>query len=78
MSLFEKFDSEEFLVFLRNFNMTLAASRTLEMGSRIEYLIALVHFESLHQFDSFSAEMESTETLNMEYIIKGLASYFYL
>ena len=30
----------------------------------------------MHQFDSLSADREGTETLNVEYIIWGLAQYF--
>ena len=35
MSLFDNGDPGEFLLFVRNFNMTLAASDTLEMGAMI-------------------------------------------
>ena len=38
MSLFENGDSEEFLLFVRNFNITLAASGMPETGAKIQYL----------------------------------------
>ena len=55
--------------------MTLAASGKLDMGAKIQYICMLVHGEGLRKFDSLSAELESTETLNLECIIKGLESY---
>ena len=36
----------------------------------------LVRGDALRQFDLLSADTEMTETLNVEYIIKGLALYF--
>ena len=36
VSLFENGDTEEFLLFVRNFNMNFAASGTLEMGTKIQ------------------------------------------
>ena len=47
MSLFENGDPEEFLMFVRNFNMTLAEIGTLETGSNIQYLRTLVRVEAL-------------------------------
>ena len=52
--------------------MTPLESGMLNMGAKIQYLHTLVHGKALRQFDSFYAEVESTETLNMEYIIKSL------
>ena len=52
--------------------MTTAASGMLGMGSNIQYLHMLVHGEALCQFDLLSSDMESTEILRVEHIIKGL------
>ena len=52
-------------MFVRNFNMTLASSGTLEAGDKIQYLRTLVHREALRQFNSLSADVESTQTLNV-------------
>ena len=60
MSLFGNGKQEEFLLFMRNFNMNLAASVTLETDSKIKYLRTIVHCEALHHFDILSADMEST------------------
>ena len=60
------------LLFVRNFNMTLAATGTLDMGAKIQYLRTLVYCKALRQFDSFYSDMKITETLNVEYNIKDL------
>ena len=65
MSLFENGKQEEFLLFMRNFNMNLAASGTMEKGTKIKYLRKLVRGELLRQFDSLSADEKSTEKVNM-------------
>ena len=43
MSLFDNGEPGEFLLFVINFNMTLAASGTLEAGAKYQYLHTLVH-----------------------------------
>ena len=72
--LFDHGNPEKFLLFVTNFNMTLMTTGTLETGEKIHYLCMLVCGEALHHFDSLYADMEITETLNVEYIVKGLAS----
>ena len=73
MSMFENGDPEEFLLFVLNFNMTLTASGTLEAITEVQYLCTLFRGEALRQFDLLSADVESTQTLNVDDIIKGLA-----
>ena len=67
MSLFDKGEPEFF--FVCNFNMILAASGTLEAGTKYQYLCTLVCEEAASQFDSLSADVEGTENLNVYYII---------
>ena len=57
--------------------MTRTASGTLEVDSKFQYLHALVRREALSQFDLLSNDVESTETLNVDYIIRVLTQYFY-
>ena len=45
ISLFDNGEPEEFLLFVRNFNMTLAASGTLEAGTKYQYLCTLFRGE---------------------------------
>ena len=66
MSLFDNNKQEEFLLFMRNFNMNLEASGTMETGAKIKYLRMLVRGEALRQFDSLSADVESTKKVNMK------------
>ena len=47
MSLFENSDPEEFLFFVRNFNMHLVEPRMLDMGDKIQYICTLVSGEAL-------------------------------
>ena len=56
--------------------MTLAATETLEMDSKIRYLCTLVRWEALLQFDLLSADVENTETLNVENYIKFSVVFF--
>ena len=56
--------------------MNLSALGTLEAGAKYQYLRTLVCGEALRQFDLLSDDIEGTETLNVDYIIKGLAHYF--
>ena len=72
MSLFEHGDTEEFLLFVPNFQMTLEATGTLETEANVQYLRTLVHGEALHQFDLLSIDVENTDTsLDVDYLMKG-------
>ena len=42
MALFENGEPEEFLLFMRNFNMTLVESGMMSMGTEIKYIRNLV------------------------------------
>ena len=64
-------------LFACNFIMNLAASGTLEADEKFQYLWTLFRGEALRQFDSLYAKVESTETLKVDYIIRGLAQYFH-
>ena len=46
ISLFYNSEMEEFLLFVRNFNMTLAASGTLEADAKFQYLCTPVRREA--------------------------------
>ena len=54
--LFDHVKQEEFLFFMRNFRMTLAATGTLEAEAKVQYLHMVVREESLRQFDLLSAD----------------------
>ena len=75
ISLFNHGNPKDFLLFMRNFNMILAATGTLEIDANIQYLFTLVRGEALHQ-SNFLSEIKNTESLNVDYYIKGLALYF--
>ena len=74
ISLFENGELEEFLLFVCNFNMDLAASGTLEAGAKVQWFHLIVHEEELHKFDFFFTGVEITNPLTAEDIIKELSS----
>ena len=76
ISLFEHGDPETFLLFIRDFNINLTAIETLEVGAKIWYLCTLVRGEALLQFDLLSADVENTETLNVDNCIKFSVVFF--
>ena len=76
MDFFDNGESEEFLLLVRNFNMTLAASGMLGTEAKVKCLCMLVRVEVLCQFDLLSDHMEGTNPLTSENIILGLAAYF--
>ena len=57
MSLFEHDNPEDFLLFIRNINMTLEETGMLDMGTKIQYLLLLVHGEALRQFELLSDDI---------------------
>ena len=67
---------KSFFLFIRNFNMTLAAPGTLGTDANMKYLCTLVREELLRHFDSLYADAEVTNPLTSEAIILGLALYF--
>ena len=76
MSLLDNVKPDDLLLFVCNFNTILAASGTLEVDAKFQYLCTLVRGEALHQFDLLSDYVEGTEILHVYYIIRGLAQYF--
>ena len=75
-ALFENKNPEEFFLFVRNFNMTIDASGSMDMAENIQYLCTLVRGEALCQFDTLSADAESTNPLTVEAINLVLDAYF--
>ena len=67
---------EEFLFFIWNFNMTLAASGPLETDAKVLYLHKLVCGEALCQFDLLSSDMKSKNPSTVKAIILRLGAYF--
>ena len=58
--------------------MTIMATGKLEMDVKIKYIHMLVRGEALRQFNLVTNDVENTETLNVDYYIRGFALYFYL
>ena len=77
MALFENGDPEEFLLFVRNFQMTLKASGTLTASAKIQYIHTLLRGEALHQLDTLPVEVGIMIKTNLNHIILGLGTYFF-
>ena len=70
---------EEFLLFVRNFEMNLAAMETLVTEVKVHYFCTLVRGEALRQFDLLSTDVENTDTsLIVDYLLKSSVWYFFL
>ena len=78
MSVYDHVKPEEFLLFMRNFNMNIAAIGTLQTDEKIQYLHTLLQGEELDQFDLLYSDQENIETLNVDFYIRSLALYFSL
>ena len=74
IDLFDNGESEEFLLFVCYFNMTLVASRMFNTGANIQYLHMLVRGEALRQFDMLSAEVRSATSENLTFVILGFCA----
>ena len=60
MSLFDHSDPQGFLLFMQNFQITLAATGTLETEAEAQYLRSLVRGEALCRFELVSADARDT------------------
>ena len=78
MALFDNGYPEEFLLFMRNFKMTLEASGTLAASANLQYLRTILCGEALRQFDNLCVQVGSTTTTHLIWIILGLGMYFFL
>ena len=77
MFLFENGELEDFLLFVHNFNIILAASGMLEVGVKVQNLRPLVRGYALRQVDLLTADVESTNLLTLVNIIKGMVRYLF-
>ena len=78
IALFLNGNQEKNLLFVRNSNITLKDSGTLDPAAKVQCFCTLVHREVLQKFYLLSAEVESTKYLTVEVIILGLGFYFFL
>ena len=74
MALFGNGEPEEFLFFIRNFNMNVEASGTIAANAKIQYIFTLLHVEGLHHVDMLSTEVGITTLENLKNIILGLGT----
>ena len=77
MDLFDNGEMEEFLLFILNFNMTLADSVTLVTCTKIQYICILFRGYVLHHSDLLYAVVKYTNPLTVETIVLGIDFYFF-
>ena len=74
LPLFDHGKTEEFLLFVGNFQMNLASTGTLETEAKGQYLCKIVYGEALRQFDLLYDDVENADTsLTVDDLLKGLA-----
>ena len=77
MSLFDNSDMKMFLLFIRNFQMTLKASGTPNDWAKILYLRILFHGKALRQLDMLSVEVVGITSEYWKLIILYWGTYFF-
>ena len=77
IAFFDNVNLDQFLSFIRDFNMTFEASGIITSGTRIQYLHTMVRGEALRQFYMLSSEVVSATSENLASIILGLSTYFF-
>ena len=76
MVLFDNGNPDEFLLFVRNFQINLEASVTPASVTKIQYLCRIVRGKALHQLNMLSVEVGFITLENLNLIILGLRTYF--
>ena len=76
MALFDNGETEEFLLFIRNFQMTLEASGTFAACVKIQYLHTLLNGKALRQLDILFVEARSMTIEHLNRIILSLVTHF--
>ena len=74
MALFDNSKSEEFLLFLRNFQMMIKAPGALASSATIQHFCTLLRGEALRKLDTFFVEVVSITTTNLNHIVLGLGT----
>ena len=75
--LFDHGKPEQFLLFVRNFQMNLASTGTLDTEEKVQHLCVIVCGEALRQVYLLSDDVENADTsLTVDDLLKGLAWHF--
>ena len=54
MTIFQKCEPEEFLIFQCNFQIVLEAAENIVVVAKTQYICTLLHGEALHEFETLS------------------------
>ena len=77
MASFDNSEPEEFLLLVRNLQMTLGDSGSLAANAKIQYLRTLLRGESVHILDNVFVTVGSATTKKLNRNILGLGTYFF-
>ena len=75
--MFENGKTGGFLLFIRNFQMTLGASGALTASAKIQYLSKLLCGEVLGKLDMLPVEVGSTSATHLNHILLVLGAYVF-
>ena len=69
MVLFDNGNTEESLLFVKNFNMMIISSGTLAANARLQYIRILLRGKVLSKFDKFCVKVGSTTIAHLNRFI---------
>ena len=76
MTLFDKGNPEEFLLFMKNLKMTIKALVNLTTRTNIMNPLTILHGEAIYQFNTLCDQVGSTNMTHLNSIILDLGMYF--
>ena len=68
MTLFDNGETDQFLLFVRNFQMTLKYSGALTDSAKLQYLCSLLMGEALCKLDTLCVEVGIMTTIHINHI----------
>ena len=76
MALIDNIQTEEFLLFQKNYKIILEALGAIMAGETIQYIRTLLRGEALHQFETLCDQVVNTNTTLLNQILFVLGAYF--
>ena len=76
ISTFKNGKPEEFLVLTNNFKSEIDGTGTTSAPGRINYLLTMLHGESLQEFDELASQINGTTNANLNFIKERILGYF--
>ena len=77
IDLFDNGDTEEFLLFQRNYQITIESTGSITMGEKIQYVHTWLLGEYLLGYETLYKQTGNSNTTHLNQILFGLGTYFY-